>query len=213
MQQIDVNTDEAFRSFLPGQQQEDDRALVVEFFTDKKLLGAKSQAEKRPIYEDREYVRIQIKGQDKQLVVHEVTHEHRTKYPIAYQRFVLQKPAPVIGTPIEQLPGVGPSMAHHLKGLALRTVEDVANISDENTLQRVGMGARDLVNRAKAWLAQTTESTVSLQAKLAEKSRENEELRGIVGEMNERIKALEKSPKKAKKNRKARAAPQPQAPE
>lgn len=161
--QLDVNTDESFRSFLPGQKQEDDSALIIEFFLGKKLMGAKSVAAGREIYEDREFVRIHVKGQDKQVVVREVTPQDRDRFPIAYRYFQAAMPAPVVGTPIEQLPGIGPSMAHMLKGLNLRTIEDLARVTDENTLSRIGMGARELVNRAKAFVQQQAPEVVNLQ--------------------------------------------------
>jgi hypothetical protein len=174
--QLDPTSDESFRSFLPGNQTEDDKALIVKFYVGPKLMGAKSEKAGRPIYEDREYVQIMIKGQDKQVVVHEVSNEHKRRFPIAYHLFKQQKPAPVVGTPIEMMPGVGPSMAHNLKGLNLRTVEDLANVSDENTLQSIGMGARDLVAKAKAWISRSTEEQLSLQAKNAELLKVNEAL-------------------------------------
>lgn len=191
MQQLDVVSDEAWKQFLPGAQQEDDKNLIVSFFIDKKLMGAKSEAAGKPIYEDREYVKIMIKGQDKQIVIEEVRPHHKQKYPIAYMLFQQNKPAPVIGTPIEMLPGVGPSMAHHLKGMHIRTVEDVANVTDENTLQAIGAGARDLVRRAKAWLEQTNEKSLNLQAQLAEKDREAAALKAQIEAFEARFAALE----------------------
>lgn len=180
MQQLDGDrglTDDAFRSFLPGMPQEDDKALIVEFFIAPKLMGAKSKEAGRPIHEDREFVRIMIKGQDKQIVVHEVTDQHRQKFPIAYMRFKQNQPMPLMGEPIDLMPGVGPSMAMHLKRLNLRTVEDVAGVADENTLQAMGAGARDLVNRCKARIAQKSAETVGLQEQLAAERAAREEER------------------------------------
>lgn len=173
--------DTDFLQFLNGKT-EDDSALIPEFYVDKKLMGAKSEEAKRPIYEDREYLRIKIKGQDKSIPVHEVTDEHRRRFPIAYAFFLRQKPVPVIGTPIEQLAGVGPSMAHHLKGLNLRTVEDLAAVSDDNTVNRIGMGGRDLVTRAKAWLQHSTSQTVALAEEKDRLREENEKLRQMLAE-------------------------------
>lgn len=186
-------SDADFLPFLNGKM-EDDSSLIPRFFVAAKLMGAKSEAAKRPIYEDREYVEIKIKGQDKQVVVHEVDEKIKARFPIGYALFLRQKPAPVVGTPIEQLAEVGPSMAHHLKGLNLRTVEDLAAVTDENTLQRIGMGARDMVNRAKAWIEQTSAQTLVLKE-------ENEKLRKMLAE------AMAK-PAEPQKTRKKRAEQQ-----
>lgn len=177
MQQLDPTTDTSFLAFLPGQPQEDDRSLVVRFFVKPKLMGFKSTEAGREIYEDREYIEIRIKGQDKQVVIEEVTAKHKQKYPIAYTMFLHQKPQVVVGTPIEQLPGVGPSLAHNLKGMNLRTIEDLAGISDENTLQAIGMGARDLVKRAKAFLDKSTSDTVAMREQMAAMQKTIDELK------------------------------------
>lgn len=207
--QLDVNTDDAFRSFLPGApipDGEDDPALLVRFFTKPKLMGAKSEAAKRPVYEDREYIEVVVKGQPHGIPHEEVKDAHRHKYPRAYARFLAGKQDVVIGTPVELLPGVGPSMALTLKGMNLRTIEDIAGISDEQVLQRIGMGARELHNRAKAWIEQQAPKNVALEAENKRLAAENAQMRGMLGEMNERLKALEAAPKVGRKKRAAQAA-------
>ena len=180
--QLDPTTDSAFSSFLPGHRQEDDSALIPRFFIDKKLLGLKSHEAGRPIYEDREYIEIKIKGQPKQVVVEEVTARHRQQFPIAYAAFKQNKEMPVVGTPIEQLPGLGPSLAATIKSFGVRTIEDMAALN-EIGLQNIGNGARDLQKRAKAFLAQTSETTVKLEE-------ENKLLREQLAQMNETMQAM-----------------------
>lgn len=155
-------TDSAFLSFIPGLQAEDDKALIVTFFVKPKLMGLKSHEAGHEVYEDREYIEIKIKGQDKQVVSREATAQDKKKFPVAYHHFQLQKPAPVVGVPIEQLPGLGPSMALRLKQLNIRTIEDMAGISDEAAIQAIGMGARDMIRGAQAFLAKTSTQTLSL---------------------------------------------------
>lgn len=203
--QLDPTSDEAFRPFLPGQQSEDDRMLIPEFFVGKKLMGFLSEKAGRPVYEDREFVRIMIKGQDKQIHVEEVKESHKQRFPIAYHAFLQKKPVPVVGTPIEMMPGVGPSMAHHLKGLNLRAIEDLASVTDENTLQRIGMGARDLVRQAKAWIEKSTGQAIALAEEKSRLERENEELRKQLAEKPAKPK------RKAKRARRAAPEPQPSA--
>lgn len=205
--QLDVNTDESFRSFLPGQGQPDDAALIPRFYVEKKLMGAKSTEKGRPVYEDREYIEIKIRGQDKQIVVEEVKETHKQRFPRAYAAFAAGKPMPVIGTPIEMLPGMGPSVAHHLKGINVRTVEDLAAINDETALQNIGMGARDMVKRAKAWIEGQAPKTIELAEQLqAEKDARAADRK----EFEERLAALEQQKTPAKRRKKAkRAKPAP----
>lgn len=201
--QLDPTSEEAFRVFLNGLP-EDDKDLIPRFFIDKKLMGAKSEAAGRPVYEDREYIEVKIKGQDKQIVVSEVTQKDKERFPRAYAAFQHSKPLPVIGTPVEMMPGVGPSMAHDLKGLSLRTVEDLARVTDENTLSRIGMGARDLVNRAKAWLAQQAPAVGAAQAQVEELQKQLAESEAKAAAEREafekRLAALEKPAKKGRRS-------------
>lgn len=192
---LDPTTDDAFRSFLPGQQQEDERGVIPRFFMKEVLLGAKSEAEKRPIYEDREHIEIKIKGQDKGIFCDLVRDAHRKRFPLAYAAFKAGREVAIIGTPIEQMAGVGPAMAHNLRGLNIRTVEDLAGISDENALSSIGMGARELVNRAKAWIQGKAPEVTDLQRQLEEERRARADERR---DMEERLAALEAGAKRKK---------------
>jgi hypothetical protein len=196
---IDQTSDAPFIGFIPGQKQEDDHNLLVEFFVDKKLMGKKTEENGgRPVYEDREYVRIYVKGQKHQIVVDEVRESHKMRFPIAYQRFLMKKPAPVIGTPIELMPNVGPSLAGELKLLGLRTVEDLARITDDNVVQTIGHGARALIRQAQAFLERTSGENVELQ-------QQNAQLRGELTALNKRLAALEKVPRQRKTRRSKRS--------
>jgi len=192
--QLDATTDESFVQSYIRKNGEDDSALIVRFFVKPKLLGLRSKQAGRPVYEDREYVEIKVKGQDKQVAVHPVKEEHKQRFPIAYMQFQSKKPAPVIGTPVEMLPNLGPSLAMHLKSINIRTIEDLSNISDENTLQAIGMGARELVNRAKQWVSGSSTKEAGLQEQIEKAKAENEQLREMVAQMQSRMEALEKPP-------------------
>jgi hypothetical protein len=66
-----------------GRQREDDRGVVANFYLDKVLLGFKSREAGREIYEDREFVSIRVKGQDKMEVVREVTEQDKQRFATA----------------------------------------------------------------------------------------------------------------------------------
>lgn len=199
--QLDQTTDAAFvNNFLT--QGEDDKALIVRFFVKPKLLGLKSKQQGRPVYEDREYVEIKVKGQDKQVAVHEVKAEHKQKFPIAYHQFTSQKPAPVIGTPVEMLPNLGPSLAERLKVMNIRTIEDLAAISDENVLSAIGMGARELIGRARQWVEGHSAKETELEQRVESLAGENEQLRKMLAEVNEKLSALPKPKRKYTRRKK-----------
>lgn len=188
---MDMNLDESFNSFLPGNkhQQQDNPAHVVEFHVKPKLMGFKSREAGREIKEDREYCKIMVKGQPQQVVDEEVTEKHKRDYPNAYAAFKAGRAPLVVGTPIEQLPGMGPSQALELKVLGIRVMEDMANL-DDSGLQRVGHGGRELQKQCKAFLARTTGENIELKAENAKLKTEVQTLTEQMARMQEQIAGL-----------------------
>lgn len=62
---------------------------------------------------------------------------------------------PPNGTHIRAWPAISPSQAEMLCSIMLLTVEDLAG-ANESALQRIGMGARELQMKARAWLDSAT---------------------------------------------------------
>lgn len=77
-------------------------------------------------------------------------------YKENYEFWKKGQDAPIVGTPLAQWPGLSPAQIRNFHGLNVRSVEDVATANEE-TLQRMGMGARDLKNRAINWLKSSTD--------------------------------------------------------
>lgn len=196
--QLDIESDASFASFLPGAKQ-DDRTCYAVFKMDKKLIGHRSHAEGRPIYEDREFVSIMVKGQDKQIFWREVTNEDRNRFPNAYEAFQRGAAAPVVGTPVEML-GLGPSTIEALKQKGVRTIEDLSELGDAS-LQGIGLGAREMKDRAKAFLSKSSEATAKLEA-------ENEALKAQMAALVAKVDALTGSVATPAKRRPGRPAKQ-----
>lgn len=94
--------------------------------------------------------------------------------PIIWQ--ALQKPyeawkagqdEPIDGTPLEAWPGVTRGQVAHFKLLNIRTVEELAGVNDA-TMDRLGLGARALVARAKDFVANKNSGVTALAAQKAE---------------------------------------------
>lgn len=94
---------------------------------------------------------------------------------------------PVDGTPLDAWPACTSGMAAKLRSLHLRSVEDVAE-ADESTLNRIGLGARDLKRKAQAFVANKGANETA--GEIAKLERENGELRGRLGELEEQIAEL-----------------------
>jgi len=68
-----------------------------------------------------------------------------------YEHWKGGREAPVNGTPLEKLPGMTEEMLERFRALHLRSIEDAASMT-EGDMERIGFGARDVKERAKAYL-------------------------------------------------------------
>lgn len=129
----------------------------------------------RPIFKDVEYVRIMIAGDKLNIPEFKVTDEHKNRWPEHYKAFKEGREAPINGTPIDEWQGISRTRAKELRAIGIRTVEDLASLHD-NAIQRIGMGARELVQQAKAFL-DDEQSVDKLREKISELEAEISELK------------------------------------
>lgn len=133
---------------MPNREEE---GLFAEFHLHPVLQPEESQKEARPVYRDEVYIRIQIKGQKNQVVDRKMRPNDEHDFPRAWVKWK-QKDAKITeGTPITALPGVGPSLEIELEVLGVRTVEDMAALTDAG-ISNI-RGGRMIQQRAKAYLA------------------------------------------------------------
>jgi hypothetical protein len=126
---------------------------IPQFFTEAVKLEWKSRQEGRPIFEDREFVRIIIPGDRRSMAVEPVGEAHKARWPREYEAFRAGREAPVEGTPLSEWPVslMSPARVQELAWFNLRTVEQLAAVNDAQ-LQNLGMGSRELRERARTWL-------------------------------------------------------------
>lgn len=134
----------------------DDNGLIVEFSLEPLQDKEKSKEEGRPIYKEVEFINIRIVGDTKTEVKRRVQYDDTPNMPSDINRFPRQWTAfknknsvTHEGTPITEWPPVGKALALELKGLNIHTVEQLAACADGNLKW---MGARELKNKAVAWL-------------------------------------------------------------
>lgn len=160
-------------------QAEEQHRALVRFSMRAVENKAKSLAEGRPIYEDVEYVEIQVPG-DKSNIVHKrVTDEHRQRFAPAYNRWKQGHTGDgVVGTRLSEWPLISRSRVEELAYFSVHTVEQLAAVSDGN-LQNIGpllalrQLARDTVEAGKqtAPLQQLREELERLKNDVATKER------------------------------------------
>jgi hypothetical protein len=99
----------------------------------------------------------------------------------AYQRWLKGQETPADGTPLEAWAGVTPGQVDYMRSLHIRSVEDLAGCNDA-ALERIGMGARALRDRARAYVENKKGSAV-IEAALAARNEEVDQLRQQVAEL------------------------------
>lgn len=126
--------------------------VQVEFFLHPVLQGRESQDAGREIYKDAPHVRVRVAGQDKSEVVKEVTEKVKARFPEEWAAFEKGMEAPAHGTPIEQWGRITPSLGRTLRNINIRTVEDIASLSDAGVAE-VGPGGFKLRDDARKFLS------------------------------------------------------------
>jgi hypothetical protein len=85
-----------------------------------------------------------------------------------YQMFKNDQEIPIDGTPIKTADWLSPSQKANVIGANIRTVEDLANATEEG-LKNIGHGARDLRERARNAIASADGGKVALQMEALQK--------------------------------------------
>ena len=169
---------------------------IPQFFTEAVKLEWRSQQEGRPIFEDREFVRILIPGDRRSMAVEPVRDEHRQRWPKEYEAFKAGLEAPLEGTPLGEWPVslMTPARVHELAYFNIRTVEQLSAVNDAQ-LQNLGMGARELRERARTWLEVARSGAAPLErliSKTEHQAREIERLTRELTQANTEIAALKR---------------------
>jgi len=138
----------------------------------------------RPMYVDREFIRKIIPGDQGNVVVHHPTRAEIDAYRAQYERFKAGMAQVTTGTPLDKLPGVSRAQVKELAYFNIRTVEQLAKVSDGN-LQNIGpyMALR---RKAQDWLA-TARGAAPIEEARAESARLKEELALLKRQMSELI--------------------------
>lgn len=146
----------------------------------------KSKEAGRPIFEDREFVRIVIAGDKNTEVYREATDTDKERFHEPYARFKrgLGEREQIVGTPLSQWPLLKPSQIREFEAINIYTVEQMAALSD-TMKQNIGMGANELVAAAKAFIESAKNNSVASAL-----AAENERLRSDVELLREQVRVL-----------------------
>jgi hypothetical protein len=128
-----------------------DDKLIVGFYKKSVLNAARSREMGQPVYEGRDFVKIQHPGETLNIVDRPVNESDMHRWPRQwqhYQKGVNQIPD---GVPINLLFPAKPEIETMLRGYNIHTVEQLAGLSAQG-ISTVGMGAQDWVNAAQRYM-------------------------------------------------------------
>jgi hypothetical protein len=127
-----------------------DHKLYVQFYIRPVMHNFKSNEAGRPIYEEKEYIRIIIPGDSKTTGDYPVTDEFRMRFEKQYDKFKKGLEQAVEGTPLEMWPQMTVGLCAELKAMNISTVEQLAGLAD-GPAQKI-MGNYDLRRKAQMFL-------------------------------------------------------------
>jgi cell division protein FtsB len=134
---------------------------------------------------------------EKEVRNNRLPREWYERYEAAYERWKKGEELPLNGTPIKGWAVLSPAQMTNLIAINILTVEDLAAANEEGR-RRIGMGAQDLCDKAKAWLSQAkdkgplTMENSTLKAENQALKTQNKTLEARVKELAERVEIMQR---------------------
>ena len=125
-----------------------------------------------------------------------IPHSWVEAYQHKLSLFMTNQEVPLDGTPIQSMTTLSPAQVKNCLNANIRTVEDLAEATEEAML-RIGMGGRELKQKAKAWLdtvsknGKPAQELNDLRVKTATQDTQIEELTKTVATLQAQLKTLE----------------------
>lgn len=192
---------------LDSDVQNTDSRLAVRFYQRELENRFKSEQEGRPIYEMRDFVRIEVPGDRNSIIDTLVNKDHQLRFPLQWARYQNDKrdsgSEDVQGTMVKDWSLLTSAQAAELRHFQFYTVEQIAAASDEN-IQHIGMAAGmspyALREKAKAYLRSAKDSSV-VQAQAEELRKRDEELAAMRAQIEELSRLVQKPDEEKKRGR------------
>lgn len=145
-----------------------DEKLHVKFTSQSHFNDAKSREMNRPVFEMADYIVIMVPGDKDSIVNRPVREGDKTRFATQWSRYSAGQ-SQVIGTPLSEWGKITRAQVDELAYFNIRTIEDLANVSDASKGRFMGMN--ELSEKAKAHLKLLKESEPldKMQAELAKR--------------------------------------------
>lgn len=136
------------------------------------------------------YLEIRVPGDKSLLVDRPVRDEDQHRFPREWYAFKAGDTEQVVGIPLSLWPSISAPRAEDLKAQKIRTIEELAAVSDAN-IQALGLDGRKLRDDAIAFL-EATKGAAPLAKLQAELSKKDEEMQALRLQLAEVQKTLER---------------------
>jgi hypothetical protein len=164
---------------------EDNRGKMAVFFHAVQVRNNfKSDAEKRPIFEERIFIKKLVPGDSTLVVDRPMREQDMEDHPIEWARYEQKKEQKVAGTPIDAWMAVSDTQKAEFKSLNIFTIDQFANLPD--VAGDKIMGFNDLRSKARAFImaAQDSQMMDKIRAEMDKKMEAQEaelaELRAMI---------------------------------
>ena len=164
---------------------EDNRGKMAVFFHAVQVRNNfKSDAEKRPIFEERIFIKKLVPGDSTLVVDRPMREQDMEDHPIEWARYEQKKEQKVAGTPIDAWMAVSETQKAEFKALNIFTIDQFANLPD--VAGDKIMGFNDLRSKARAFImvAQDSQMMDKIRAEMDKKLEAQEaelaELRAMI---------------------------------
>jgi hypothetical protein len=149
-----------------------DDKLFVQFYVNAVMNNFKSAQAGRPIFDEKDFIRIIVPGDRNTVIDTVVTPEYAQRFRSRYDAFKRKQAQPVTGTPLSIWPHVSVGMVAELAAAHVTTVEQLADLPD-NLAQRF-MGINSLREKAKVFLKVAGDNAAASKLQLELEQRDNE---------------------------------------
>jgi hypothetical protein len=187
----------------------DDNDLPVQFYKKAKKNKHRSEKEGRPVFENKDYIRIFFVG-SRDYLDRRATEEDKVRFARQWKAYQDKEKTDWEGTPLEEWSALDEATRATLKYYHVYTVEQLVSASDA-TLEQIGMGSRDLQKKARIWLdraladadaTRIANEKAALEAKFEALQKQNEDLlsrlSGVEASVKTQPKRRGRPPKKKK---------------
>lgn len=147
--------------------------FTVRFYQEKVLLGYQSEQAGHAVFEDRDFIQINIPGDMSNIIEREATENDIKQYASLFAAYKAGLVPSVNGTPVEAWARLTKAQAANYKALNFQTVEQIAEMSD-TACGHVGMGAMSDRTAAKAFLQSAKDSGLAQKQALIIERQDND---------------------------------------